>query len=328
MKKNMPVWLLCLIDLAVLGAALVVFALFHHVIPTQKLALNLVSIQSTAQAETVEETIVTETMQTAETVTPVAVSAQTLLPSIQEVNTLSAQTSFQSTGVTISLSEHDCLGGSVQYYLADLRLKDVTALKTAMAQNTYGSGFTDTVTHMDSLLNAALCVNGDYYGNSDEGVVVRNGVIYRANHTDADILCLYYDGTMEVKAYQDFDAQAEAAKGIWQAWTFGPSLLSNDGSAVSSFNEGRHMNGTNPRTVLGYYAPGHYAVLVVDGRGESAGLSLDELAGLCEELGFTIAYNLDGGKSSVMTFNDALVNQPASGGRAISDVIYIAEASI
>ena len=186
----------------------------------------------------------------------------------------------------------------------------------------------EDLVRMDILLNAALCVNGDYYGNSDEGVVVRNGVIYRANPTDADILCLYYDGTMEVKAYRDFDAQAEADQGIWQAWTFGPSLLNSDGSAVSGFNEGRHMNGDNPRTVLGYYAPGHYAVLVVDGRGESAGLSLDELAGLCEELGFTIAYNLDGGKSSVMTFNDALVNQPASGGRAISDVIYIAEALI
>ena len=69
-------------------------------------------------------------------------------------------------------------------------------------------------------------------------------------------------------------------------------------------------------------------MLVVDGRGESAGLSLDELAGLCEELGFTLAYNLDGGKSSVMTFNDAIVNQPAGGGRAISDVIYIAEDSL
>ncbi len=298
MKKKKPVWLLCLIDLAALGAALVVFALFHHVIPTQKLALNLISIQSTAQAETIAE------------------------------EPMPAQASFQTDGVSVTLSEHDYLGGSVKYYLADLWLEDVTALKTAMAQNTYGSGFTDTVTHMDSLLNAALCVNGDYYGNSDEGVVVRNGVIYRANRTDADILCLYYDGTMAVKTWQAFDVQAEAQKGIWQAWTFGPSLLDSGGSAVGSFNEGRHMNSDNPRTVLAYYAPGHYAVLVVDGRGESAGLSLDELAGLCEELGFTIAYNLDGGKSSVMTFNDALVNQPASGGRAISDVIYIEEAAI
>ena len=328
MKKNKPVWLLCLIDLAALGAALVVFALFHHVIPTQKLALNLVSIQTTAQAETAEATQETQAMQASETVTPVAGSVQTLLPSVQGADALSTQNSFQSAGVTVSLSEHDYLGGSVKYYLADLWLEDVTALKTAFAQNTYGSGYTDTVPRMDSLLNAALCVNGDYYGNSDEGVVVRNGVIYRANPTDADILCLYYDGTMEVKAYRDFDAQAEADQGIWQAWTFGPSLLNSDGSAVSGFNEGRHMNGDNPRTVLGYYAPGHYAVLVVDGRGESAGLSLDELAGLCEELGFTLAYNLDGGKSSVMTFNDAIVNQPAGGGRAISDVIYIAEDSL
>lgn len=321
MKKKKPVRLIGLIDLMALGAALVVFALFHHVIPMQKSALDLVSLHSTAQAEM--QPVAAEQSALAETS-----SVQTPAGGIQAAETVLSGPVFQTAGAQVTVSEHDYLSGSVRYYLADLVLDDVTLLKTALAQNTYGSGFTDTVSHMDSLLNAALCVNGDYYGTGDEGVVVRNGVIYRANPTDADILCLYYDGTMTVKAFRDFDVQAEAAGGIWQAWTFGPSLLDKSGAALSSFNEGRHMSGDNPRTVLGYYAPGHYGVLVVDGRGASAGLSLKELAELCEGVGFTIAYNLDGGKSSVMTFNDALVNQPAGGGRAISDVIYIEDLSL
>jgi glycosyltransferase involved in cell wall biosynthesis len=38
-----------------------------------------------------------------------------------------------------------------------------------------------------------------------------------------------------------------------------------------------------------------------------------------------IAYNMDGGKSSVMTFADAIVNQPSDGGREVSDSILIKE---
>ena len=143
----------------------------------------------------------------------------------------------------------------MQYYLADLNLSDATELRTAFAFDTYGGGYAQTVPQIARQLDALLCVNGDYYGNSDEGVVVRNGVIYRANPTRADILCLYYDGTMAVKSYSEFDVQAEAASGIWQAWTFGPSLLDEDGQALSAFHEGRHMNGRNPGPCWATTAP-------------------------------------------------------------------------
>ena len=311
MKKK-PLWVLILADSLILGAALVVFALFHHVLPHQKTSLGIVSVQPSPQSGT----------------------TQAPSSSFSLIGTALAEESVPDTERTLAedqgltLSERSCLNGTVQYYLADLNLTDATALKTAFAYDTYGGGFAQTVSEMARQQDALLCVNGDYYGNSDEGVVVRNGVIYRANPTDADILCLYYDGTMAVKSYREFDVQAEAAGGIWQAWTFGPSLLDENGQALSAFHEGRHMNGRNPRTVLGYYGPNHYALLVADGRGRSAGLSLTELSQLCEDLGFQIAYNLDGGKSSVMTYQDAVVNQPAGGGRAISDVIYIGEASL
>lgn len=232
---------------------------------------------------------------------------------------------YEADGVKIEVQELATSDGRVEYILAELWLEDVTDLKTAFAYDTYGTGYVDSVPNMDTWLNAILTVNGDYYGNGTSGIVARNGVIYRANPTNADILLLYADGSMAVKSYAEFDAQTEANAGLWQAWTFGPSLLDSNGNAISNFNVSGHMNSRNPRTVLGYFENGHYGILVINGRGDSEGLSLAELSALCEDIGFTIAYNLDGGKSSVMVYNDEVINQPAGGGREISDVIYIAE---
>lgn len=237
----------------------------------------------------------------------------------------SAVQSYSAEGVEIQVQHLTTSDGRVEYVLADIQLSDVTLLKTAFANNTYGTGYVDTVPNMDNLLNAILTVNGDYYGNGTSGVVARNGVIYRASPTNSDILLLYASGEMLVKSYAEFDAQAEANAGLWQAWTFGPSLLDEEGNAISNFQINGHLSNRNPCTVIGYYENGHYGILVVNGRGDSEGLSLTELSALCEEIGFKVAYNLDGGKSSVMVYDDTIVNEPASGGRSISDVIYIEE---
>ena len=67
--------------------------------------------------------------------------------------------------------------------------------------------------------------------------------------------------------------------------------------------------------------------MVVDGRqdGYSYGLRIPELAAIFEELGCTEAYNLDGGASAVMTFNDAIYSRPSNGGRALGDALLIKE---
>jgi len=97
-----------------------------------------------------------------------------------------------------------------------------------------------------------------------------------------------------------------------------------DGQALTQFRS--RISGNNPRTAIGYYEPGHYCFVVVDGRQENSdGMSLAELAALFQELGCKEAYNLDGGKSSAMVWNGSLVNDPADGGRRVSDIVYIAE---
>ena len=231
--------------------------------------------------------------------------------------------SYPSPDVSITVTEEN--DGNITYYLADIYVRDITCFQSALARDTYGSGFRDSIPDMAALNNALLAVNGDYYGNTNEGVVIRNGVIYRANATNCDVCVLYYDGTMKVMPGSSFSVEEAVADGAWQAWTFGPALLDTDGSVLTSFASTNRIISANPRTAIGYYEPGHYCVIVVDGRGESAGITLPDLSRLFYDLGCTAAYNLDGGNSSVMVWNSEVINQPSGGGRESSDALLIAE---
>ena len=231
--------------------------------------------------------------------------------------------SYSSPDLAITVTEVN--EGNLTYYVADVYVRDITCFRTALAENTYGSGFRDSIEGMAALNDALLAVNGDYYGNTNEGVVIRNGVIYRANATDCDVCVLYYDGTMKVMPGSSFSVEEAVADGAWQAWTFGPALLDTDGSTISSFSSTKRIISANPRTAIGYYEPGHYCLVVVDGRGESSGITLPRLSQLFYDLGCTAAYNLDGGNSSVMVWGDEVINNPSGGGRESSDALLIAE---
>ena len=112
-------------------------------------------------------------------------------------------------------------------------------------------------------------------------------------------------------------------KPIWQAWEFGPSLLGENGEPLTAFPNSK-VKVQNPRSVIGYYEPGHYCFVSVDGRQKhSRGLRMEELAQLMSSLGCKAAYNLDGGESASMYWNGDIFNKPSDGGRAMADIIYI-----
>jgi len=52
---------------------------------------------------------------------------------------------------------------------------------------------------------------------------------------------------------------------------------------------------------------------------------MEQLSQLCEDLGFARAYNLDGGRSSILLSQTGFVNEPYKGGRTTSDIIAIRE---
>lgn len=82
----------------------------------------------------------------------------------------------------------------------------------------------------------------------------------------------------------------------------------------------------NPRTFAGVDARGRTLLVTVDGRqlGES-GLSIQEAADVARALGMQDAINLDGGGSTAMVVDGAVVTSPsdATGERAVGDAIFL-----
>ena len=359
-----------LIDLVCAGLALVIFALFHHVLPRQQQSLGIVITNPYQEKNTERESgmalpenamIIASTgisdvpltaskggrqnrdsqgrngssgkggsalteesgeTEAAETETEAVPISEKFAEKYTDTVVVT-ENSYSSPDISVTVTEEAL--GRTTYYLADIYVRDITCFQSALAGNTYGSGFRDSIGDMALLNNALLAINGDYYGNTNEGIVIRNGVIYRANSTNCDVCMLCYDGTMRVMPGSSFSVEDAIACGAWQAWTFGPALLDTDGSVLTSFSSTGRIISANPRTAIGYYEPGHYCMVVVDGRGESAGITLPDLSQLFYDLGCTAAYNLDGGNSSIMVWDNEIINHPSGGGRESSDALLIAE---
>ena len=213
-------------------------------------------------------------------------------------------------------------------YVADITVSSAEIIKTALADDTYGKNITAYTSTIASENQAVLAINGDYYGAQESGYVIRNGVAYRETSDGEDILVLYADGSMKVLDSDDVTVEQLLDLGAWQAWSFGPGLLSDGEVTVEENTEVSRAMNSNPRTAIGQIDDNHYVFVVSDGRtDESKGLSLYELAEFMESLGCRTAYNLDGGGSSTMYFNGSVINNPTTNGRikerAVSDIVYI-----
>jgi exopolysaccharide biosynthesis protein len=93
---------------------------------------------------------------------------------------------------------------------------------------------------------------------------------------------------------------------------------------LATFATDRH-----PRTAVATLRDGRVLLMVVDGRQPSLsiGMSLDEVARFLIELGAVEAINMDGGGSTTMVVQGAIVNRPSdpTGERPVSDAILVTE---
>lgn len=225
--------------------------------------------------------------------------------------------------------KHLKYGTQVSYVLADIYIGDITCFQTAFAQDTYGVGYSEKLSDLSARLRSVLAVNGDSYSNNrhkENGTIIRNGVVYRSMPTDSETCVLNWDGTMDIYKPGQIDLQSLIDTGAYQSWIFGPSLLDENGKAKESFLTWNYIRESHPRTAIGYYEPGHYCLLLVDGRQKSSrGMFLEEMAQVFEDLGCKAAYNLDGGHCSFMTFQGQVANDPYKPEHEVTDGIFIME---
>ncbi len=333
-KKRMSVGATIALDVLAIILGLNVFALFHHVLPhygilrgeeSEPVVLVTLAPQPTpeptaAPAEEPEETPPEETPE------PVRVYSgrwgEKFADKFTDGEVIQTENSYQSANVNVSyqrIEENDVI-----YFVADVYVSDLGYLRSGFANGKYNGGF-QMIDEIARQENAVVALSGDHYAGRGEGLVVRNGVLYRETRFQ-DVCVLLSDGTMVTLTNAELDMDDLKAAAPWQVWAFGPELLDDEGHALTSFNSIVLPN--NPRAAIGYVEPGHYYLVEVEGTrtgyySGSRGMKMYELANLFESLGCKSAYNLDGGQSVGLAWMGELVSFRYD--RSIPDIIYVAD---
>ena len=333
-------------DLLLIGIILVSFAFFHHVLPAIKSERDS---QRAAQEYQQKNQPVNPQPSTpsqsygstpSETTQPEVSESEVTEPTIPKTEwqikfadkfadeVVITENSYTSPYISITIDTVSYGSGwtAITYFVADIYVASLDHFKTYTAHNEMRYFSTQDVLEMDAACGAILSVSGDFYSYQNSGFLMRNGYLYKSDPTYCDICVLYDNGVLATYPRNGYVHQDILDHGAVQIWNFGPSLLDENGKAYSSYNIDSHIASDNPRSAIGYYEPGHYCLVVVDGRAYdySVGMGIDDLAAIFEGLGCKVAYNLDGGGSAVMAFDDTLYSRPSES-RALGDIVIVVD---
>ncbi len=164
-------------------------------------------------------------------------------------------------------------------------------------------------------------IGGVGNGGTPLGIVISQGTLLWGDRgTTYDVIGMDNENKFVVGR---MTAQEALDRGIRDAVSFGPVLIVN-GEMMEITGQG---GGLNPRTAIGQRADGAMLLLVCDGRqANSIGASMSDVAEVMAQYGAVNAANLDGGSSTIMYYEDELINVSSSlyGPRDIPTAIVVA----
>lgn len=333
--KNKPLLLVIIADLLLVGVVLVTFAFFHHVLPsiitqremdkylasqTDPVQTEPVVLQTHPQTDPTDATVVT-------TVPDNRTEWQKKFEDHFTDEVVITENSYTSPEVSITIDKVVAGEGSSQitYYVADIYVASLDNFKTYTAHGQMKYFDTQPAVEMAAESNAIVAISGDFLTYQKTGFLVRNGQTYVADR-NYSICALFPDGSMETHDYGSYNIQDILDRNPVQVWSFGPVLLDADGTVRDKYDVSTAVSYPNPRCAIGYYEPGHYCFVTVDGRqSHSVGMLIPQLAQVFQDLGCKSAYNLDGGGTAVMMFDGDKISKQSNGGRDLGDILLITE---
>ncbi|MBQ9263633.1 MAG: phosphodiester glycosidase family protein [Clostridia bacterium] len=249
--------------------------------------------------------------------------------------------SYEDPTISVTIETGRTKGNmGCDYWIATIKIQDPSQLRTASK-----SGFdrSDHVkgTTLAKRMNAVLAINGDYYSYTAKPFVLRQGQMF-VNLLDGerDILLIDEDGDFHgLKLPQKEDITGVEAEGetvyeiegkrIINAFNFGPILVL-DGKVYEKMALRADMAAKDrkQRMAIAQSGPLEYKCICCGppARG-SYGMTLMDFAKLVAKQNVQIAYNLDGGDSTMMIFNGKKINDKKNKStRDIVDIIYFASA--
>jgi len=257
-------------------------------------------------------------------------------PALNPENFLS-DWSYADGSITVEI--HKGKEQGTAYLYAHVKITDPSQLRTASA-----SGFSSTNTLMARNIakrtNAVVAINGDCYPLRKSGYIVRQGKRYRSMPSGQDILIIDSHGDMTglygatAEVIDGFYSSLPEGCEVWNIFSFGPILVENGKSVVAKDIIYFNIGAQNPaqRACIAQIGPLEYLIVSSEGPEDpdGNGFTIPQFAEVVENLGYQfsengvrIAYNLDGGTSNSLIFNNRQINSPDNPKKnAVTDIIY------
>ena len=165
---------------------------------------------------------------------------------------------------------------------------------------------------------AVFAITGDYFtfGYNADGLQISQGTVFKEDVNEVGF-GFYPDGSMRIIDPKTTTAEELLSQGVRDSWVFGPVLIENGQARDISYHP-LSYNDVTMRTVVATLCPYHHI---------GATYSSSTLAQVTENLlgyGCETAYNLDGGRSSMMIFMGKVVNRSMyinEGWRGLQDMV-------
>ncbi len=222
---------------------------------------------------------------------------------------------------------------SVVWRVIDVRIGSPTQLRTATAGKLTSSK-TAHPSRMAEANNAVAAINGDYFSKDPQKTTFEYRMgqkIREKTNRKKDVLIIDENGDfhtfVKFTDMRMLDRFYEEGHQIMQAFTFGPVLVQDYLRLAMDQEYGYNPTGKEPRAAIGQIGSLHYVLVVAEGRSDdSKGVTHQELADFMYDLGCIEAFNLDGGNSATLIFNNGFFmgNRSFGNERDQSDIIYFA----
>lgn len=165
---------------------------------------------------------------------------------------------------------------------------------------------------------AVFALTGDYFtfGYNADGIQMRRGTVFKEEKDEMGF-GFYPDGSLRIIDPETITAQELLDQGVTDTWVFGPVLI-EDGEAVDIHTHPLAHNDVTMRSVMASVCPYHHI---------GAAYGISTLAQVVDDLlscGCTVAYNLDGGRSSWLVFMGKEINKSVytyDGWRGLQDMV-------
>lgn len=241
--------------------------------------------------------------------------------------------SYEDASLSVKMEKRDIDG--VRYDIAWIKVASPTQLRTAIAGKP-NQVVAEKPGRMARKMNAVVAINGDFYTQRKDGLICRQGQVFRyILNPEKDVLVIDDLGNLNVFLGSETQSQElvdflQSGRTIVNAFTFGPAIV-KDGKALplpDTYLTRFDSNVRAPRTVIAQMGPLEYVFVEAEGRVQhSKGVTTDQMGKFMEELGVQTAYCLDGGNSCIMLFNGKYYDSNySSAERGQSDIVYIATA--